>query len=424
MAKVSVAEEAVEGQVWDEGYDVLMIAPTSFFSDYGGHIRILEEARVLQRLGQRVTVLTYYKGHDMPGLEIIRTRPTPWRADYEVGSSLHKLAFDLLLGWSGLKTVLRRRFDIVHGHMHEGALVGYLLSRILRVPLVFDFQGSLTGEMVDHSFLSENGPWYPLVRLLERRIDLLADAVVTSSSRGAELLESEFDCRADRVFTLPDSVDLDCFRPNVLNRQEIAARKAALGIPEGRPVVVYLGLLADYQGTSLLVQTAKELLGRGVDVHFLVMGFPGEGHYQLMADELGVGDRMVFTGKIPYEEAPAHLALGDIAIAPKLSETEGAGKILNYMAMELPTVALDNPVSREYLADLGVYADPSGGPVALADAIASLLRTPRRREKLGTALRQLAGHRFSWDSTGQILVDVHRSLLVDRCRPARKARTE
>ena len=30
-------------------YRILMIAPTSFFSDYGGHIRILEEARILRQ---------------------------------------------------------------------------------------------------------------------------------------------------------------------------------------------------------------------------------------------------------------------------------------------------------------------------------------------------------------------------------------
>ena len=112
-------------------YRILMIAPTSFFSDYGGHIRMLEEARALQELGHRVTIVTYYLGQDPPDLEIIRTRPTPWRADYEVGSSLHKVAFDIFLGWTGLKTVLRRRFDIVHGHMHEGAFIGYFLSRLM-----------------------------------------------------------------------------------------------------------------------------------------------------------------------------------------------------------------------------------------------------------------------------------------------------
>ena len=138
-------------------FRVLMVAPTSFFSDYGGHIRILEESYTLQELGQELAIVTYYKGSDMPGLDIRRTSPLPYRTDYEVGSSRHKLAFDVYLAAKTIKEGLRFRPDVIHGHMHEGALIGGVLAKMLRVPLVFDFQGSLTAEMVDHHFLDNNG---------------------------------------------------------------------------------------------------------------------------------------------------------------------------------------------------------------------------------------------------------------------------
>ncbi|HZD11414.1 MAG TPA: glycosyltransferase, partial [Candidatus Binatia bacterium] len=132
---------------------VLMVAPTSFFSHYGGHIRILEETRALATLGHQVTVVTYYKGSDVPGIDVRRTAPLPWHAQYEVGSSRHKLAFDIYLLARVMQVGFRLRPQIVHGHMHEGALLGALLARVLRVPLVFDYQGSLTGEMLDHGFV-------------------------------------------------------------------------------------------------------------------------------------------------------------------------------------------------------------------------------------------------------------------------------
>ncbi len=395
-----------------EKYRVLMIAPTSFFFDYGCHVRILEETRALQRSGHQVTVITYYLGRDLPILEIVRTRPTPWRADYEVGSSLHKIAFDAFLGWTGLKTVLRRRFDIIHGHLHEGALIGHFLSRIQRVPLVADFQGSMTGEMVDHHFLDPKGPWYRWVRLLELRIDQLPDAIVTSTQQAAYMLERDLGTHSRRVYPLPDCVNLDFFRPDVLSAEEIAARRAALGIPPDRAVVVYLGLLADYQGTALLVQAARVLKQCNTNVHFLIMGFPDVPRYRQMASDLGVADRVTFTGKVPYEEAPAHLALGDIAIAPKLSTTEGAGKILNYMAMTLPTVTFDNPASREYLGTLGVYAKRTGDAVSLADAVLSLLNAPQWRVELGQKLRARATRHFSWERSGRHLLNVYRTVLT------------
>jgi glycosyltransferase involved in cell wall biosynthesis len=388
-----------------------MVAPTSFFLDYGCHVRILEEARALQRLGHQVTIVTYYLGRDLPDLEIIRTRPTPWRSDYEVGSSLHKIAFDLFLTWTGVKVVLRRRFDLIHGHLHEGALIGYIISRLRGVPLVADFQGSMTSEMVDHQFLDPDGPWYGWLRLLEWRITNLPDTVVTSTQMTALLLERDFNCSGKRIHPLPDCVNLDFFRPDVLEPQTVLDRRRALGIPAGKPVVAYLGLLADYQGTPHLLQAAELLKKRGVEAHFLIMGFPGVEHYRRMAIDLEIIDRVTFTGKVPYGEAPAHLALGNVAVAPKLSATEGAGKILNYMAMGLPTVAFDTPISREYLGTLGTYAAPVGDPTALADAIGSLLKAPDRLADIGQRLRERAGRHFSWDRAGRHLLKVYRLAL-------------
>ena len=388
-----------------------MVAPTSFFLDYGCHVRILEETRALQKLGHEVTILTYYQGRDLPGLDIVRTRPTPWRADFEVGSSRHKYAFDTLLAWAGAKTVMRRHFDIVHGHLHEGAFIGYFLSRLLRVPLVFDFQGSMTSEMVDHGFLDPEGRWYPWIRLLERRIDHLPDVTMTSTKQAAQALIEHFGCDTARVRPLPDSVNLDFFRPDALTAGEVEARRAALNIPKASPIVVYLGLLADYQGIPHLLQAVRILMERGTKVHFLIGGFPNVSHYQRMASDLGITDRITFTGKVPYEEAPAYLAMGHIAVAPKLSATEGAGKILNYMAMALPTVAFDTPVSREYLGTLGVVAGPAGDSAALARAIAGLVNDPVRRKEVGQKLRARAAHCYSWDTTGTDLLTIYDSVL-------------
>jgi glycosyltransferase involved in cell wall biosynthesis len=141
-----------------------------------------------------------------------------------------------------------------------------------------------------------------------------------------------------------------------------------------------------------------------------------------MAADLGVSDRVIFTGKIPREETPDHLALGDIAVAPKLSATEGCGKILEYMAMELPTVAFDAPQNREYMGSLGVYAGCTGDPASLADAIAGLLNDPQRCTELGQKLRARVARHFSWDRAGRHLMVIYRSVLQSRTRnPDRRA---
>jgi glycosyltransferase involved in cell wall biosynthesis len=136
------------------------------------------------------------------------------------------------------------------------------------------------------------------------------------------------------------------------------------------------------------------------------MGFPGVDAYRQQAQRLGLGGHVTFTGKTPYDQAPRFLALGDVAVAPKTSATEGSGKLLNYMAMGLPTVAFDVPVSREYLGSLGAYARPKD-VASLASTLEDLLHDRERAEALGKGLRQRAIERYSWTAAGEMIMDLY-----------------
>jgi glycosyltransferase involved in cell wall biosynthesis len=376
-------------------------------------VRILEEARVLTRLGQQVTITSYYNGRTPDGLDVRRTMPIPWRRHYEVGSSRHKLGFDGLLGWTTLRAALATRPDIVHGHLHEGALIGGVVARLLGRPLVFDFQGSLSGEMVDHGFLNPASPFHRAVRWLEGRIDRGADAIVVSSGHAAGQLTADFAVDGRRLYSLPDCVDGSAFRPDLLSPTERQAWRASLGIPAERQVVVYLGLLARHQGTDLLLEAARHVVAARPDTHFLIMGFPGTEVYRAQAQALGLADHTLFTGRVPYLEAPRWLALGDVAVAPKISLTEGSGKLLNYMAMGLPTVAFDTPISREYLGADGVLV-PLGDAAAFGDAILGQLADPARAQQQAARLRQRALADYDWLTAGEQLLALYDRLALAR----------
>lgn len=388
-------------------YRVLTIAPTSFFYDYGCHVRIYEETRFLQALGNDITICTYHTGRDVPGLRIRRALNTPWRRTVQVGSSLHKIYYDGLLALRSVETAARIRPEIIHSHLHEGALIGLPIRAAARIPLVFDFQGSLTSEMIDHRFLSRQSPFYWPLDRLERIINHGADAIITSSRNAADVLVRDFGCPARKVYTVRDSVDTDRFRPrDDHSAGRLAELRAELGVPADRPVVVYLGLLAPYQGITHLLRAAAEVRRRGRDAFFLIMGYPGLDQYQAEAEELGLTDHVRFTGRVPYDLAPEYLALGDLAVSPKMSETEGNGKLLNYMAVGLPTVTFDTPVAHEILGDLGVYAQ-TGDVASLADHLDHLLRDEPERRDLGRRLRRRAIDEFSWWAAGHQILAVY-----------------
>jgi glycosyltransferase involved in cell wall biosynthesis len=384
-----------------------MLAPTMFYADYGAHVRILEEATSLRALGHRITILAYPNGRDIAGLDVLRCWGVPFNYRIIVGSSRHRFYLDAMLGLKSLGVMATLKPDIIHAHLHEGALIGSVLSKLWRVPLIFDFQGSLTGEMLDHKWIQPESPFYQPLYWLEKQIDRYPQAILTSSHNATELLCSEFGRPKKQVYTIPDSVDTDTFRPGTLTPQQRAALRARYNIPADAQVVVYLGILQDYQGIPHLIHAAKLVVEQRPNTYFLLMGFPNQERYGKLAERVGVADRVRLPGMVPREQNVSHLALGDIAAGPKLSATEGAGKLLCYMAMELPVVAFDTPVSREYLGDLGMCAPP-GSIDGLAENILALLRDPAEARRRGQQLRRRALERYTWEQSGRQIADIYK----------------
>ncbi len=378
---------------------LLALAPTGFFADYGCHIRIMGQLQALQQLGYQIRLVTYPAGRNLPGLSTIRP-PAPFSRNLPVGSSWRKILLDALLAPTALAAALRFRPHLIHAYLHEGALIGWLLARLLRVPLTFDYQGSLTAEMLDHHFLSPRSPLLEPLRRLEAWIEQRPQAIFPSSAHAVDLL-TQRGLPPARLHLLPDAIDPDFFAPRppdlVLRRQ--------LDLPPDGPLVVYLGLLAPYQGIDLLLQALTRPPLATHPAHFLIMGFPHVEHYRRLAHQLGLGQRTHFTGPIPYHEAPRYLALGDLAIAAKLSATEGSGKLLPYMSLALPIIATDTPVHREYLGHgdcpAGILAAPQ--PDALAQTIvAALDRLPDLRAH-ALHLRQKVQTHYTWQHNAHLI---------------------
>src|SRR5438105_4217751 len=122
---------------------VLMIAPTPFFADRGCHTQIYEEIKALQKLGHEIILCTYCLGRDMPGIKTARTVNMPWYKKLSAGPSYTKIFLLPFLTLTTIKTIRRFKPDIIHGHLHEGALIARVCKIFFpRKKYLFDMQGS------------------------------------------------------------------------------------------------------------------------------------------------------------------------------------------------------------------------------------------------------------------------------------------
>jgi glycosyltransferase involved in cell wall biosynthesis len=387
---------------------VLMVAPTPFFGDRGCHIRILEEVRALRGLGVETLVATYSVGRDHPEVPTVRTPRLPWVRTLPVGFSPHRPYLDALLFGTALRAARRFRPDLLHGHLHEGAAIASVVGRLVRRPAVADLQGSVAGEMVAHGQLSARGPVPAAVRRAERWVLHWPARLLPSSENFARELVDVWRVPRERVTLIADGIDPDFIRPGPAP-DDLRER---LGLV-GKRVVIYMGVLTEYQGIDDLLLAWPAVMAAVPEAHLLIVGHPNVEHYRARAAALTPPGSVTLTGRIEYNDTPRYLALGDVGVSAKHVSTEANGKLLNYMAMGLPSVAYDGPVSRELLGAAGVFA-PMRDVRALAAALAGLLRDPHEQKLRGQALRERVVAHFGWPALGRRLVDVYRTCLEER----------
>ncbi len=390
---------------------VLVVAPTPFFSDRGTHIRILEEALALQKRGHFITIVTYHIGAPLPKnletkIDIRRIRRLLfWYKKLEAGPDWQKIFLDLMLIRKTFYLARTWKPDIIHCHLHEGVLIGWIVKRALfwrRLKLVADFHGSLTAEMVSHSYLRSTLA-QKFFKLLERMINRLGDAATASSWDNTLNINSVRTKNAAQL--LLDGTRLSMFD----GLPDISEIRRAYHIPENRVVITYTGSLIPNKGIGLLLDVIPLVCEKYREAHFVIAGFPLDqiaGYVQQNVFKT----RVTIISPLSYFVLPQILKMSDVGVDPKqVSTRQASGKMLQYMGAGLPVVCFDTLNNREYLSALGMYAQEAT-PRSLAEAIGKLIDSPALREKHSTANR-LKAEMFSWEKSAQKLEDIYYSLL-------------
>lgn len=274
-----------------------------------------------------------------------------------------------------------------------GAPLAAWWRRVHGLPYLLD-TGDVIVEMARRSGIGA-GWRLPLLWVTERTAWRNAEAIVVRGTRHREHLERLGlrstlirDGYAEQQDVPPGAVD---------------ALRSRLGLG-GRFVVGLMGSLVFSPRLGIcygwdLVRALPEL--SGLPVTALVIGDGnGRGWLESEARRLGVSDRLVFTGRIPYAEVPTYLRLFDVALSTQTNNLPGqvrtTGKVPEYMAAGRFVLAsrvgeAELLLPPEMLVDYDGEVD-AGYPGRLAARIRELVANPSRlasREALpGIAARE------------------------------------
>lgn len=390
---------------------ILVVAPTPFFSDRGTHIRILEEALALEKLGHKITIATYHIGKDIDRyvdteIDVRRIRRLLfWYKKLEAGPDWQKIILDLMLIRKVFYLARTQKPDIIHGHLHEGVLIGYIVQKILfwrKIKLLADFHGSLVGEMRSHGYLR-----FGIARIfkfVESLIDNLGDYAIISSWERMENFKN--NPRGGRIETVLDGTNPESLKLKV-DRSEI---QKDWEIPENSFVIGYTGGLVPNKGIDYFLESIPLIIEKTKNLplkkpFFLIGGFPPDFVRNFIwKNNLEKFTRVV--SPLDYFKLGEFLGVCDAAVDPKGTDTKQAsGKMLNYMGAGLPVVCFDKVNNRRYLKEGGVFC-PEINAQSIASGVAYLMENPQEVLRMGKINRENS-QKFSWSASAEKINSIY-----------------
>jgi glycosyltransferase involved in cell wall biosynthesis len=313
------------------------------------------------------------------------------------------LAYNVAFFLAALRTALRVRPHVMYQRHTAFNCAGAVLSRLLRLPLVLEFNSSE---------LWKGRYWggLRLTRLAEmvERINLRAAdrVVVVSEALRRQVLAA--GVAAERVVVNPNAVDPSQFRPD----DGGADVRQRLGL--GSTVVVgFSGTFGVWHGIPTLAEVVPMVAATRPSVRWLLIG---DGPLRKLVDDAvdrhGLKRRVCRTGLVPHAEVPRYLAACDVLVSPHGKQADGGEffgsptKLFEYMAAGRPIVASRVGQIADVLVDNdSALLVPPDDPRALCRAIVRLVDDVSLRVALGQAARQAAEQRHTWRQNAERVLE-------------------
>jgi PEP-CTERM/exosortase A-associated glycosyltransferase len=303
--------------------------------------------------------------------------------------------------------------DILHAHSPAlNALPALRVARSLNIPIVYEVRAFWEDAAVDHGTSKEWGARYRLTRALESYALKRVDAVTTI----CEGLRNEILGRGilpKKVTVIPNAVNIENF--NIGEKADLQLAED-LGL-NNKILLGFIGSFYAYEGLNILLQALPKMLAQNQDIRILLVGGgPQETKLKTLAIQLGIENKVVFTGRVPHDQVRRYYNLIDILVYPRLkmrlTDLVTPLKPLEAMAQGKLLMASDVGGHLELIQDkkTGVIFK-SDNPDALVTEVLDLLSRHDRWPALRAAARNYVETERNWPVSVARYKDVYGSLV-------------
>lgn len=304
--------------------------------------------------------------------------------------------------------------DVVH--VHHPFLSGRLAlnyCRRVQIPIVFtnhtrydlytQARLPLIPEEVSHSLLQAYMPDF-------------CDAVdlVISPSPGMEKILRQYGVESP-IEVVPNGVELDRFH------KAKPLLRADFGFSEDDILLVFSGRIAPEKNLEFLFRSFAGVSQVFPNIYLLIIGGGQKEHVEnvkSLAKELGVSDRVRFTGMIPYDDLPSYLAICDAFVTASVSEVHPLS-VIEGMATGLPVLGIHSPGVGDSITDGETGLLATNDLSSFTAKLTYLCMDKSLRTKMGRAARE-ASAQYDIERTTKIMLG-HYERLTQSTKPIKRS---
>lgn len=216
---------------------------------------------------------------------------------------------------------------------------------------------------------------------------------------------------------LPGTVDPSLYRPDP-SAQDL---RAELKLPPEAPILGFMGRILPVKGLFTLLHALADL--RALSWHLVLVGSgTAEDALRTLAVDLGLADRIHFTGYVPHSDAPRYLSLFDVLVLP--SETQPSWKeqfgrvLIEALACGTPLVGSTSGEIPHVIARTeGGLTFPEGNTAALSQALRRMITEPELRTRFARNGRGNVLREYTEEVLARRFIDTIQSTCGHRSQP-------
>lgn len=318
-------------------------------------------------------------------------------------------SYELVLPFYLLYSYIKNRPDVLYLRQNSFPIFPIILCKILKIPSVVEVNGLVLDELKVNNSKSFAYRVFSRLALRSEKLNYrYCDRVVSVTDKLKEELVNLYAVPEGKINVINNGANTDLFKP--MSQEKV---KAELQLEESKKYVCFVGNLAAWQGVEFLIYAAPFILKKCPDARFLIVG-DGVMKNKLLelSSELGLSDKIIFTGRVPYENVPPYINASDVCVAPFIKGRNAkiglsALKTYEYLACGKPLVASSISGVKDLieLSGGGISISPEN-PEELASAVVELILNENMRALMGERGRKYVVENHSWNGVARKILDV------------------